>query len=138
MKYILYISIIVALSSCSSESLVVKPEYTTTESIYALNVGMSESQVIKKLGISPYDIKYNLSDNTKVLIWKYKRPYHEINRKSKGNKSSLSSGSERFKGDLELFATFSNGELIRYYTSSGEKESKGHFNKQHDLETITK
>ena len=139
MKNILYISIIIVLASCgSTESLVVKPEYTTTDLIYSLNVGMSESEVIKKLGLSPYDISYNLSKDTKVLIWKYKRPYHEINKKSKGNKSSLSSGSERFKDDLKLFAYFTNGELVRFYTDSGKSNSKTLFNNQHNLETITK
>ena len=55
MKYILYISIIIVLASCgSTESLVVKPEYTTTNSIYSLNVGMSESEVIKKLAYRPF------------------------------------------------------------------------------------
>lgn len=103
MKNILYISILLVFSSCgSSESLVVKPEFTTTSSIYSLNVGMSESRVIDELGISPYDITYNLSKNTKVLVWNYKRPYHEINRKSKGNKSSLTSGSKRYQDDLKL------------------------------------
>ena len=139
MKYILYISIIIVFASCgSSESLVVKPEYTTTDLIYSLNVGMSESQVIKKLGLSPYDITYNLSKNTKVLVWKYKRPYHEINRSSKGSKSSLSSGTERFKDDLKLFAYFSDGELVRFYTDSGKSNSQTLFNNQHNLETITK
>jgi len=99
---------------------------------------MSESQVIKKLGLSPYDITYNLSKNTKVLVWKYKRPYHEINRKSKGSKSSLSSGTEKFKDDLKLFAYFTNGELVRFYTDSGKSNSQTLFNNQHNLETITK
>jgi len=139
MKYILYISILIVLASCgSAESLVVTPEYTITNSIYSLNVGMSESQVIKRLGLSPYDITYNLSKNTKVLVWKYKRPYHEINRTSKGSKSSLSSGSERFKDDLKLFAHFTNGELVRFYTDSGVSSSQKLFNAQHNLETITK
>ena len=139
MKYILYISIIIVLASCgSSESLVVKPEYTTTNSIYSLNVGMSESQVIKKLGLSPYDITYNLSKDTKVLVWKYKRPYHEINRAAKGNKSSLSSGSEKFKDDLKLFAHFTKGELVRFYTDSGVSDSQKLFNYQYNLESTTK
>ena len=87
MKNILYISIILILSSCgSSDSLVVKPEYTTTSSIYSLSVGMSEAKVIRELGVDPYDITYNLSENTKVLVWNYKRPYHEIVRNLKGNK----------------------------------------------------
>jgi hypothetical protein len=127
------------LTSCfSSESLVVKPEYTTTNSIYSLNVGMSESQVIKKLGLSPYDITYNLSKDTKVLVWKYKRPYHEINRAAKGNKSSLSSGSEKFKDDLKLFAHFTKGELVRFYTDSGVSDSQKLFNYQYNLESTTK
>jgi hypothetical protein len=139
MKYILYISIIIVLVSCgSSESLVVKPEYTTTNSIYSLSVGMSESEVIRKLGLSPYDITYNLSKNTKVLVWKYKRPYHEINKGSKGSKSSLYSGSERFKDDLKLFAHFTKGELVHFYTDSGVSDSQKLFNYQHNLESITK
>tara|TARA_B110000196_G_C20769508_1_gene485934 strand:+ start:14 stop:433 length:420 start_codon:yes stop_codon:yes gene_type:complete len=139
MKYILYISIIIILASCgSTESLVVKPEYTTTNSIYSLNVGMSESEVIKKLGLSPYDITYNLSKDTKVLVWKYKRPYHQIKRPLKGAKSSLSSGSERFLDDLKLFVHFTNGKLVRFYTDSGISDSQKLFNAQHNLETITR
>jgi hypothetical protein len=106
MKNILYIALIFVFSSCgSSDSLVVKPEFTTTGSIYSLNVGMSESNVISELGMSPYDITYNLSENTKVLVWNYKRPYHEINRKSKGDKSTLSSGSKRYQDDHNCMHT---------------------------------
>ena len=138
MKNILYISILLVFSSCgSSESLVVKPEFTTTSSIYSLNVGMSESRVIDELGISPYDITYNLSKNTKVLVWNYKRPYHEINRKSKGNKSSLTSGSKRYQDALKLYAHFTDGVLVRFYTDSGMDKSKDLFNSKHNLEELT-
>jgi hypothetical protein len=115
----------------------VKPEYTTTDAIYSLNIGMTESQVIKKLGLSPYDITYNLSKDTKVLIWKYKRPYHNILRKSKGDKSALSSGSARYKDDLNCFVHFTNGRLVRFYTDSGRDNSQRLFNHQHNLEAIT-
>ena len=138
MKYLIYISIIIVFISCGSESLVVKPEYTTTNAIYSLNIGMTESQVIQKLEISPYDITYNLSKNTKVLVWQYKRPYHEILRTSKGNKTALSSGSARFKDDLKLYAHFTNGKLMRFYTDSGFSDSQKLFNNQYNLETITK
>ena len=138
MKNILYIALIFVFSSCgSSDSLVVKPEFTTTGSIYSLNVGMSESNVINELGMSPYDITYNLSENTKVLVWNYKRPYHEINRKSKGDKSTLSSGSKRYQDDHKLYAHFTNGVLVRFYTDSGMDNSKKLFNSKHNLETIT-
>ena len=139
MKNTLYISVLIILiSSCGpSESLVVKPEYTTTDAIYSLNIGMTESQVIKKLGLSPYDITYNLSKDTKVLIWKYRRPYHNILKKSKGDKSVLSSGSERYKDDLKCFAHFTNGKLVRFYTDSGKDNSQWLFNHQHKLEAIT-
>lgn len=139
MKNILYISIILMLASCGpTESLVVKPQYTTTNSIYSVNIGMSESEVIKTLGLEPYDITYNLSKNTKVLVWKYKRPYHEITKNSKGKSSSLHSGSERYQDDLKLLAHFSNGRLIRFYTDSGVSDSQKLFNYQYNLKSVTK
>lgn len=135
MKNILYIITIIVFSSCgSSESLVVKPEYTTTSSIYSLNVGMTEARVIRELGVDPYDITYNMSENTKILVWNYKRPYHEISRKLKGSKSALTSGSERYQDDLKLYAHFKDGTLIRYYTDSGMGNSKKLFNSKHNLE----
>jgi len=138
MKNILYISIILILSSCgSSDSLVVKPEYTTTSSIYSLSIGMSEAKVIRELGVDPYDITYNLSENTKVLVWNYKRPYHEIVRNLKGNKSTLASGSERFQDELKLYAHFKNGNLVRFYTDSGISKSQKLFNSKHNLESQT-
>ena len=88
--------------------------------------------------MSPYDITYNLSENTKVLVWNYKRPYHEINRKSKGDKSTLSSGSKRYQDDHKLYAHFTNGVLVRFYTDSGMDNSKKLFNSKHNLEIITK
>ena len=73
---------------------------------------MTEARVIRELGVDPYDITYNMLENTKILVWNYKRPYHEISRKLKGSKSALTSGSERYQDDLKLYAHFKDGTLI--------------------------
>ena len=95
---------------------------------------MSVSDVISKLGVDPYDITYNLTNNTKTLVWNYKSPHREI-KKKKNDKSSLTSGSERFVKDFkELYVSFSNDKLIRFYTSEGQERSEELFIIQHTLE----
>ena len=72
MKTTIYIAVlsllITSCSTSSSTSTVPVQEFTTTEDIYSLNKGMSVSDVISKLGVDPYDITYNLTNNTKTLV----------------------------------------------------------------------
>ena len=138
MKTTIYIAVlsllITSCSTSSSTSTVPVQEFTTTEDIYSLNKGMSVSDVISKLGVDPYDITYNLTNNTKTLVWNYKSPHREI-KKKKNDKSSLTSGSERFVNDfIELYVSFSNDKLIRFYTSEGQERSEELFIIQHTLE----
>jgi len=138
MKTTIYIAVLsLLITSCSTSyetSSVPVQEFTTTEDIYSLNKGMSVSDVISKLGVDPYDITYNLTNNTKTLVWNYKSPHREIKDK-KNDKSSLTSGSERYIKDFkELYVSFSNDKLIRFYTSEGQERSEELFIIQHTLE----
>lgn len=138
MKTTIYIAVLsLLITSCSTSyetSSVPVQEFTTTEDIYSLNKGMSVSDVISKLGVDPYDITYNLTNNTKTLVWNYKSPHREIKNK-KNDKSSLTSGSERYIKDFkELYVSFSNDKLIRFYTSEGQERSEELFIIQHTLE----
>jgi PBP1b-binding outer membrane lipoprotein LpoB len=138
MKTTIYIAVLsLLITSCSTSyeaSTVPVQEFTTTEDIYSLNKGMSVSDVISKLGVDPYDITYNLTNNTKTLVWNYKSPHREI-KKKKNDKSSLTSGSERYVKDFkELYVSFSNDRLIRFYTSEGQERSEELFIIQHTLE----
>ena len=122
MKIIIYISsILLLLTSCgsiaTSTSYSTEKEYTTTEDIYSLTIGMSINEVINKLGVDPFDITYNLTDETKVLIWNYKQPYHEV-KKDKHDTASLTSGVDKFQGDSKLYAQFRNNKLIRFFSKT--------------------
>ena len=138
MKTILYIfSILVLISSCGSTnttSYAIEKEYTSTEDIYSLSIGMSVQEAINALGVDPFDITYNLTNETKVLIWNYKQPYHEV-KKDKHDNASLTSGDETFQGDKKLYVQFRNNKLIRFYSEAGLNESEGFFNSQHILES---
>ena len=140
MKTIIYISSFLLLfTSCGSigisTSYSKEKEYTTTEDIYSLAIGMSINQAIAKLGVDPFDITYNLTDETKVLIWNYKQPYHEV-KKDKHDTASLTSGVDKFQGDKKLYVQFKNNKLIRFYSEAGLEGSEHLFNSQHLLESI--
>jgi len=140
MKTIIYISsVLLILSSCGStgvsNSYSMEKEYTTTEDIYSLAIGMSMNQVINKLGVDPFDITYNLTDETRVLIWNYKQPYHEV-KNDKHDASSLTSGADKFQGDKKLYVHFKNDKLIRFYSEAGLDQSESLFKTQHFLESI--
>ena len=125
------------ISSCATTntSYSIEKEYTSTEDIYSLSIGMSVQEAINALGVDPFDITYNLTNETKVLIWNYKQPYHEVSR-DKNDNASLTSGEEKFKGDKKLYVQFRNNKLIRFYSEAGLNESEGFFNSQHMLESI--
>jgi len=140
MKTIIYISsVLLLLTSCGStgvsNSYSMEKEYTTTEDIYSLAIGMSMNQVITKLGVDPFDITYNLTDEARVLIWNYKQPYHEV-KNDKNDASSLTSGVDKFKGDKKLYVHFKNDKLIRFYSEAGLNQSESLFKSQHFIESI--
>ena len=130
--YILSALILVSFASCSSTKLVIN-EFTTTGEIYNLKIGMSEAEVISTLGLQPFEIQYNFQDQTKILLWNYRRPHHEVNREVKNTETVLNVQNAKFKDEEILHVHITDGSLSNFYTKSGKSKSQGLINKKFDL-----
>ena len=109
-SYIISALLFVSLYSCTSNKIIIN-EFTTTGEIYKLKIGMSEAEVISTLGLQPYEIQYNFEDQTKILMWNYRRPHHEVNRKMKNTESALNIQSEKWQDEEILHVHINNGNL---------------------------
>ena len=135
MKNIIYINLtllLFTLSSCA-ERIVIN-EYTTTGEIYDLTIGMTEAEVINTLGVQPYEIQYNFQDESKVLMWNYRRPYHQVEREIKTTEAAINIQNPKWDDEEILHVHIENGKLSNYYTKSAESSSKRLMNKKFDLE----
>ncbi len=131
-SYIISALLFVSLYSCTSNKMIIN-EFTTTGEIYNLKIGMSEAEVISTLGLSPYEIQYNFEDQTKILMWNYRRPHHEVNRELKNTETALNVQSAKWKDEEILHVHINNGQLSNFYTKSGKSSSKKLINRKFDL-----
>lgn len=131
--YILSTLILVSLASCTSSKMIIN-EFTTTGEIYALKIGMSEAEVITTLGLQPFEIQFNFEDQTKVLLWNYRRPHHEVNRELKNSDNVLNVQNPQWKDEEILHVHITNGELTNFYTRTGRSNSKGLMNDKFELQ----
>ena len=116
-SYIISALLFVTLYSCTSNKMIIN-EFTTTGEIYNLKIGMSEAEVISTLGLSPYEIQYNFEDETKILMWNYRRPHHEVNRELKNTETALNVQNEKWKDEELLHVHITKGQLSNFYTKS--------------------
>lgn len=130
--YILSAVLLTSLASCTSSKLVIN-EFTTTGEIYKLKIGMTEAEVITTLGVQPYEIYYNFQDQTKILMWNYRRPNHEVDREKKNTEAVLNVQSSKFVDEEILHVHINDGKLTNFYTDTGRASSKGLINKRFDL-----
>ena len=89
MKNILTILIIAIAFSSIAQTI---PEYTTIDKLATINIGMTENEVTTILGIPPYDVYHDVSNNCKVLVWHYRHKHHTIPSSQEDMKSSLKDG----------------------------------------------
>ena len=109
-------------------------EFTTTGEIYDLTIGLTEAEVINTLGVQPYEIQYNFQDESKVLMWNYRRPYHQVEREIKTTEAAINIQDPKWDDEEILHVHIENGKLSNYYTKSAESSSKRLMNKKFDLE----
>ena len=131
--YILSTLFFVSLVSCTSSKMTIS-EFTTTGEIYNLEIGMSEAEVITTLGLQPYEIQFNFEDQTKVLLWNYRRPHHEINRELKSSESVLNIQSPQWKDEEILHVHITDGKISNFYTKTGRSNSKSLMNEKFELQ----
>ena len=62
------------ISSCSKW---IAPYYTEVSKIAEIKEGMSEQQLVDKLGISPYNV-YFMEDGGKILVFHYRHKQRRI------------------------------------------------------------
>jgi|TARA_B110000967_G_scaffold208554_1_gene261153 hypothetical protein len=130
--YILSALFLVGLASCTSSKMIIS-EFTTTGEIYDLKIGMSEAEVIATLGLQPFEIQLNFDDQTKVLLWNYRRPHHEINRELKNSDSVLNVQNPQWKDEEILHVHITGGKLANFYTRMGSSNSQGLINDRFEL-----
>ena len=102
------------LSSCA-ERMVISEFYNNGE-IYDLTIGMTEAEVINTLGVQPYEIQYNFQDESKVLMWNYRRPYHQVEREIKTTEAAINIQDPKWDDEEILHVHIENGKLSNYYT----------------------
>lgn len=132
--YILSAVLVTSLASCATSSTLVINEFTTTGEIYKLQIGMTEAEVISTLGVQPYEIQYNFQDQTKILMWNYRRPHHEVDREKRNSAAVLNVQNSKFVDEEVLHVHITDGKLTNFYTDTGKASSKGMINKRFDLQ----
>ena len=131
MKKLIYLLpiVILTISSCMTV-LPINNYCTTTSSMYNLKQGMSLTDIITTLKAEPKDIYSNTIDKEKVLVFKYKRAYQQINLNSVNAESSLRKGLPIFKDEMNLyvFMDAKTNKLVHYITDSGRKTARKELN----------
>jgi hypothetical protein len=130
--YTLITVLFVSFASCTSSKLIIN-EFTTTGEIYNLRIGMSEAEVISTLGLQPFELQYNFEDQSKILMWNYRRPHHEVNREVKNTMTALTIQNSKWKDEEILHVHMSNGTLANFYTKTGKSNSTNLMNKKFEL-----
>ena len=98
---------------------------TTTEKMFELREGMLLSDVTSTLGVEPRDVYSIIENQTKVVLYLYKREYQSVNRKFVNEEQSLRGGPKRYKDEASLYVIFDakTNKMLYYITDPGR--SKG-------------
>ena len=127
---------LICLASCGTTMRYVTPEYTTTGDIFKLNPGMTEAKVIQTLGIQPYEIQFNLNEESKILTWYYRKPHHELKKPKADTELVLSTQTPKYREEGILHVYFSNGVMTNFYTGSGADDSRSLLKEKHELSRV--
>ena len=109
---------IISITNCK----VVQNNYcTTTEKMFNLHEGMYLNEVTTALGVDPKDVYSIIENQTKVLLYLYKREYQSVDRKVLYEESSLRGGSKRYKDESSLYVVFDavTNKMLYYITDQG-------------------
>ncbi len=119
-KTILFCSI---LAVCTSSCIVRSPKYASAEQVFALKIGMTQTEVFTDLGIVPYALELK-SDSGTTYIYEYRttqrRTIPLFTRRTNGT---------RAKGPfMDLSITYDNtGKVTRLRSKPAPKEEKSQF-----------
>lgn len=94
---------------------------------------MTEADVIKTLGIQPYDIQFNLNEESKILTWYYRKPHHELKKPKADTEMVLTTQTPKYREEGVLHVYFSNGIMTNFYTGTGADKSKSLLKEKHEL-----
>ncbi len=107
-------------TSCSRSKI--QTNYDTTPAlIFNLKYGMTLDEVVSGLNIPPKDVYSVIENKTKVVVFKYKLKYQQVNIKNQNNADNLRGGPERYKNEKNLYVVFdaTTNKLLYYVTESG-------------------
>ncbi|MEI6021658.1 MAG: hypothetical protein WCR21_11065 [Bacteroidota bacterium] len=111
-----------SITSCK----VVQNNYcTTTEKIFNLHEGMFINEVTTSLGVDPKDVYSIIENQTKVVLYLYKREYQSVDRKYVDEEVSLRGGPKRYKDEASLYVVFDakTNKLLYYITDQGRSNA---------------
>ena len=122
---LLKVTIALFLFTLTSCKVVQNNFCTTTERIFNLHEGMLLSEVTGALGVEPRDVYSIIENQTKVVLFLYKREYQSVNRKYINEEGSLRGGPKRYKDEASLYVVFDakTNKMLYYITDEGR--SKG-------------
>ena len=106
------------MTSCK----VVQNNYcTTTEKMFNLREGLLLNEVTAILGVDPKDVYSIIENQTKVVLYLYKREYQSVDRKYINEESSLRGGPKRYKEEGSLYVVFDavTNKVLYYITDKG-------------------
>ena len=114
------ISLFFLLSSCKTTLV---PQYTTTENLAKLNVGMDKSAVLNQLQlVYPHDI-LNGTGDCEIHEYLYLKPHRSLlNLTGILNREELKSGNPKYISDSKATLVFRNQKLATVYTDGGPEE----------------
>ncbi|MBM3454398.1 MAG: hypothetical protein FJX80_04535 [Bacteroidetes bacterium] len=113
-------------TAAPSSSKIINNYATTTDNIFNLSNGMSLEDVRRTLDCEPTDVYYNLKNNQKVLVFKYRKNYQKVPVKQKDHEKFLRGGKPLYKDEDNLYTVFDSktNKLQYFVTDSGRKAGK--------------
>jgi hypothetical protein len=132
-KWTLLLGGLFVFASCGH--YVTLPKYTTVSKIYKLHEGMELNEINALLDLTPYDVRINMANNEKILVYKYKHSfqrvrgkYYEFERLNNTEKMEYYNES-----DIYIVLNAQNDKLKYYYTSAGLKSAKDLLKKENKI-----
>ena len=122
----------VSIVSCKTTLV---PQYTTTENLAKLNVGMDKSAVLNQLQlVYPHDI-LNGTGDCEIHEYLYLKPHRSLlNLTGILNREELKSGNPKYISDSKATLVFRNQKLATVYTDGGPEEMASLLNFQNKIE----
>ena len=79
------------------------------------------NEVTTSLGVDPKDVYSIIENQTKVVLYLYKREYQSVDRKYINAEVSLRGGPKRYKDEASLYVVFdaTTNKLLYYITDQG-------------------